>query len=114
MARRSIIIMVTCASRKEAGKIIDVLLQKRLVACANIIGGIRSKFWWMGKLDTANEILLACKTVTRNFNAVSREIKNIHSYKVPEIIALPIVDGYKPYIEWIENSVKPKVKSTKR
>ena len=106
MAKKCVIIIVTCASRKEASEIIGVLLRKRLVACANILGNIHSRFWWMGRLDTANEVMVLCKTTAANFTSVSRAVKDIHSYKVPEIIAVPIVAGDKSYLEWIEDSVK--------
>lgn len=85
--------------------IIDALLKKRLAACANILGHIRSKFWWMGRLDTADEVMVLCKTTARNFKAVSRRVREMHSYKVPEIIAIPIVDGHEQYLRWIEDSV---------
>ncbi|MBP7056087.1 MAG: divalent-cation tolerance protein CutA [Candidatus Omnitrophica bacterium] len=105
MAKRFIIIMITCASRSEASRIVDALLRSRLVACANIVGSVRSRFWWMGRLDAANESLVICKTIADNFRAVSKKVKELHSYKVPEILSIPITDGSKPYLGWIEESV---------
>ncbi len=105
MKRRCIIITITCSSPKEAGKITEDLLQKRLIACANTMADVRSRFWWNGKLDEACEVLVICKTVAGNFSAVSDAVRKIHSYKVPEIIAIPITGGAISYLDWIRESV---------
>lgn len=104
MADKFVIILVTCASKAEARKIRDVLLKKRLAACGNIIDGVDSKFWWQGKIDSAREVLLILKTSIANFKRIEKEIKRIHSYEVPEIIALPIVAGSEEYLSWINDS----------
>lgn len=106
MAKGPIIIMVTCASRKEARKIADSLLIKRLVACANIVSGIESKFWWEGKINSASETLLMMKTVKANFKKVEAVVLNLHSYEVPAIIAAPIAAGSSSCFNWIEKSVR--------
>lgn len=85
--------------------IADSLLKKRLVACANIIGKVQSKFWWRGKIDKANEVLVICKTSIDNFKAVEKEVKRIHSYEVPEIIAVPIISGSAEYLSWVKDNV---------
>ena len=105
MAKNYIFIMVTCASKTEARKISARLLAKRLVACANILPKVESRFWWKGKLDTASELLVTMKTVRSNFKKIEAEIKRIHSYDVPEIIALPIVAGSRDYLDWISKAV---------
>ena len=97
--------MVTCASREEARKISSRLLEKRLVACANILPNIESRFWWKGKLDSAAELLLTMKTARSNFKKIETEIKRLHSYEVPEIIAIPIVAGSRDYLDWISQVV---------
>ena len=101
-----VIIFVTCSSRREAGLIADSLLRKRLVACANIIDKVESKFWWNGKIDKASETLVVFKTRSDNFKAAEKEVKRLHSYEVPEIIAMPIVSGSGEYLSWIKDSVK--------
>ena len=106
MVKKPIIIMVTCASRKEARRIADRLLIKRLVACANIVSGVESKFWWEGKIDSASETLLMMKTVKANFKKVEAAVLSLHSYEIPEIIAAPITAGSKSYFSWIEKSVR--------
>lgn len=105
MAKNCILIMVTCASKEEARKISGRLLAKRLVACANIMPGVESRFWWKGKLDSAAELLLTMKTVRSNFKKIEKEIKRVHSYEVPEIIALPIVLASRDYLDWISRTI---------
>ena len=105
MAKNCVIIMVTCASREEARRIAGRLLEKRLVACANILPKIESRFWWKGKLDSAAELLVTMKTVRSNFKKIEAEIKRVHSYEVPEIIAVPIVLGSRDYLDWISRTV---------
>ena len=105
MAKNCILIMVTCASKEEARKISGRLLVKRLVACANILPKIESKFWWKGKLDGAAELLVTMKTVRSNFKKIEAEIKRVHSYEVPEIIAVPIVAGSRDYLDWISRAI---------
>lgn len=105
MADGFVMIFVACASRKEAENISLRLLSERLVACANIIGGIRSRFWWKGKIDSASEALLIMKAPKANFKKVEAAVKRLHSYEVPEIIAMPIIAGSKDYLKWISESV---------
>ena len=102
----SVIIFVTCASKKEAKIIVDSLLRKRLVACGNIVSGVHSKFWWKGKLDSANECLAILKTQKEKFGKVEKEILRIHSYDVPEIIAVPIVAGNRDYLDWVRSETQ--------
>ena len=104
--KKYIVIFATCASEKEAAKIAKNLLSERLIACANIIAGVKSLFRWKGKVDKAKETLLVIKTVRKNFLKVQKRIKKLHSYEVPEIIALPIVAGENDYLKWIKESVK--------
>jgi periplasmic divalent cation tolerance protein len=101
-----IAIFVTCSSKNEAKKIVKNLLNSKLVACANIFEGVKSFFWWKGKVHKAIEAFIIIKTVKRNFPIVRKRIKEIHSYEVPEIIALPIVEGEKNYLGWISESTK--------
>ncbi len=101
-----IIVYICCASRKEAAALAGLLLGKKLVACANIIPGIDSRFWWKGRIEKAGEALLIMKTRIKNFKEMEKEAKRVHSYDVPEIIALPLIAGSKDYLNWIKKSVK--------
>ena len=100
-----IVILVTAKDKKEATKIARGLLESQLIACANIIGGVQSLFWWRGKIDSSKEVLLVLKTKKILFNKVSAKVKSLHSYETPEIIALPIVNGSKDYLKWLDSNV---------
>jgi len=106
MQTNFIIIFVACASKNEADKILVSLLKKKLVACGSVIRGVQSKFWWLGKIDKADETILMLKTKRRAFNAIEDEVRSLHSYEVPEIIALPVVTGSGPYLDWINKTIK--------
>jgi periplasmic divalent cation tolerance protein len=99
-----LVIFTTCGSAKEAEKIADLLLRKKLAACANIIPRIESKFWWQGRIDCAKEALIIIKAPARNLRRIEKEIKRLHSYELPEMIALPVAGGSKEYLEWIDKS----------
>ncbi|MCX5696662.1 MAG: divalent-cation tolerance protein CutA [Candidatus Omnitrophica bacterium] len=100
-----IVIFVTAANKKEAGRIAKRLLSAKLAACVNITDKIDSFFRWQGKVDHARESLLVIKSKKSKFKQIAKLIKSLHSYEVPEIIALPIVCGDKAYLEWINESV---------
>lgn len=106
MEKSPIVVLVTASSREEAEKIAKNLLEERLIACANIVGPAHSLFWWDGKIDEATEYILLMKTRIDLFEKLSERVKALHSYQVPEIIGLPIIAGYKPYIEWLNSSLK--------
>ena len=100
-----VVVLVTCASADEAGKIATAIVEQRLAACANIVPGIRSVYRWEGKVQDEQEMLLVIKSTRERFAALRTAIEKLHSYSVPEIIALPIVDGAEKYLKWIEDSV---------
>ena len=104
---RFCVIFVTCQSRKEADSIASSLLNKRLIACANIIPGVESKFWWNGRINSAKEFLVILKAGRSSFKKIENEVRRLHSYEVPEIIAIPIVAGSEEYLKWINEYVGP-------
>ncbi|MGC8998171.1 MAG: divalent-cation tolerance protein CutA [Candidatus Bathyarchaeia archaeon] len=106
MEKEHIIVLVTTPNKEEAEKIAGSLLNERLIACANIIGPVHSLFWWQGKIDKAQEHLILMKTRKDLFNKLAEKVKALHSYQVPEIIATPIVNGFKPYMEWLESILR--------
>jgi len=100
-----IVLLITTDSASEAQQISKVLLEQRKAACVNIIPNIDSLFWWEGKVDSARENLLVVKTKASLLPEIINLVKKVHSYAVPEIIAMPIVGGNQDYLEWIEKSV---------
>ena len=98
------VVLVTAPKGKEAKALTKLLLRRKLCACVNIIKGVDSFFWWESKIDRAAESLLIIKTKRSMLPRLIREVRAAHSYSVCEIIALPIVAGNKPYLDWIGSS----------
>ncbi|MEW5894269.1 MAG: divalent-cation tolerance protein CutA [Candidatus Omnitrophota bacterium] len=96
-----ILIMVTCANKKEAEKISSHLLEQRLIACSNIVEHVNSIFHWEGSIDNASEALVIMKSRRNLFQDIKKTVKEQHSYDVPEIIAFQIVDGDEDYLNWV-------------
>ncbi len=96
-----IIVLSTCASQQEAEKIAKLLVESRLAACVNILPGIRSVYHWQGKIQDEAEILLLIKSRRPLFEQLQKTLASVHSYEVPEIIAIPIVEGALSYLQWL-------------
>lgn len=102
----SLVVMVTVPSKKDSENISKTVLDKKLCACVNIVGGVRSLFYWKNKIDDTEEFLLIIKTNKEKYKELEDSIKKIHPYSVPEIIALPIAFGSNDYLDWINDTVK--------
>ncbi|MFY9528331.1 MAG: divalent-cation tolerance protein CutA [Candidatus Acidiferrales bacterium] len=113
--RDKIIVLVTCASRPEAQKIGRALVEARLAACVSVIGTpVRSIYRWKGRLENAKEFLVMIKTSRSRFVELRREVQRLHSYDVPEVVALPIVEGSREYLAWIQENIGKQRKRWKR
>jgi len=99
------VVLVTASGLEEGNKITAAILDKRLAACVNIVPKISSLFWWQGKIDAADEVLLIIKTRSSRIKDIIAEVKSIHSYSVPEVIALPVMAGNSDYLDWIAGEV---------
>jgi len=109
------VVLVTCSSEEEASRIARALVSARLAACVNILDSpVRSIYRWKGRVETAQEYLLVIKTRRARLRALEAAVKALHSYDTPEIIALPIAEGSRPYLSWLDDSVKPEPKSARR
>ena len=97
-----IIVLITAGSEEEAHKIAESLVNGKKAACVNIVPGVDSLFRWEGKLDSARESLLLVKTKASLFSEIVEMVKIMHSYEVPEIIALPIIAGSEDYLKWLD------------
>ncbi|MGB8521897.1 MAG: divalent-cation tolerance protein CutA, partial [Candidatus Acidiferrales bacterium] len=103
-----IVVLVACGSAKEARKIARKVVEQRLAACANIVTApVQSVYRWKGRVESAKEFLLIIKTTQARFAKLKAEVKRLHSYDVPEIIALPVAHGAAAYFAWISDSVRP-------
>jgi len=101
-----IIVLIIAGSEEEAHKIADLLVNEKKAACVNIVPGVDSLFWWEGKLDSARESLLLVKTKASLFPEIVEMVKRMHSYEVPEIIALPIIGGSEDYLKWLDSACR--------
>lgn len=100
------IVLVTCGTLKEARRIAQAAVAKRLAACVNLImSPVESCYTWKGKLEKAREFLLVIKTTEKRLVDLEKEVRRLHSYDVPEFIALPIVAGSRDYLSWVRDSV---------
>lgn len=106
----NVVVFITAGTGEEARKVGQELLEHRAAACVNIVSNITSIFWWQEVLETDQEHLLIVKTRTSKVKEVVRLVKEVHSYEVPEVIALPIVGGNQEYLEWIGEEVKQQAK----
>jgi periplasmic divalent cation tolerance protein len=103
---QTVVVFITTAAGDEAHTIANKLLRQRKAACVNILSEVSSLFWWSGKIDAAEESLLIAKTTASTIDDIVRLVKECHSYKVPEIIALPVVGGNRDYLEWIDREIQ--------
>ena len=101
-----LLILTTAASDSEARRIATALVEQRLAACVNVVPKIQSVYRWQGKVETAEEFLLIIKTVKARLEAVQSAIRELHSYELPECIAIEIAGGSVEYLNWIADSVK--------
>jgi periplasmic divalent cation tolerance protein len=100
------VLFVTVPSGKEAKILAESLVKEKVAACVTLLGGARSHYRWKGKAEWASEFLLMIKTGRRQVPSLIRRVKALHSYTVPEIIALPIVAGNRDYLKWMESCLK--------
>ena len=106
--RQSRIVLITCGSILEARRIASKVVRKRLAACANIVlGPVQTIYRWKGRVQGAREVLMLLKTSANRLDELEREVKRLHSYEVPELIALPVSAGSREYLAWLGASVKP-------
>jgi len=102
----AIMVMMTAGSREEAARLAEMLVGARLAACVQILPEIESVYHWKGEVRRDPEVLLLAKTTQARFSLLEREVRALHSYETPEIIALPITDASAPYLEWLTGTLK--------
>lgn len=98
------VVLVTCPDRTAAEQIAGVLVEERLAACVNLLGGLTSIYRWEGEVRRDAEVLLVIKTRLERFPAVENRVKSLHPYEVPEVIACAVAAGSLPYLEWINEN----------
>ncbi|MBI3604418.1 MAG: divalent-cation tolerance protein CutA [Nitrospirae bacterium] len=101
-----IVVLMTSPSVEEAKKITHALVSGKLIVCGNIVPGIQSIFFWQGKVAQENEVLIIGKSKRSAFPGIVEKVKSLHSYTLPEIIALPLIEGSEDYLQWIDETVQ--------
>ena len=101
-----VVVLVTTSSAKEAEQIAQTLLEKRLVACINILTRVHSRFWWKGKIEHSDEALMIIKSKSEVFDELVEAVSAIHSYQVPEILAVPVQSGFNKYLAWMDEVIE--------
>jgi periplasmic divalent cation tolerance protein len=99
---------MTAGSVDEANRLADMLVDKRLAACVQIMPEMESVYRWQGKVERQREVLLVAKTLSSKFAELEREVVKLHSYETPEIVAFPLTAGSAPYLEWLSANVSEK------
>lgn len=97
----AVVVLVTTESAEEAHRIGKFLVDEHLAACVNVVGRINSLFRWEGEVCDEEEALMVIKSVSGNLDALTRRVQELHSYDVPEVIALPVVGGSQDYLDWV-------------
>jgi len=95
------VIFITAPTVEEGQKIAHCLVSEHLVACVNIVSPVQSIFYWQEKVCDEKEALLICKTRSLFFEKITNRVKELHSYSVPEVIALPVIEGSADYLRWV-------------
>jgi periplasmic divalent cation tolerance protein len=97
----AIVVLMTAANAEEAARLAEMLVGSRLAACVQIMPAMESVYRWQEKIERQSEVLLIAKTIRARFDDLEREVRALHSYEVPEIVALDINAGSAPYLEWL-------------
>jgi len=101
MSDDAIVVFMTAANGEEATRLAEMLVGAHLAACVQILPEMESVYRWQGKIERQSEVLLIAKTTREKFDDLEREVRALHSYDTPEIVAVPIVAGSAPYLEWL-------------
>ena len=101
------VVFATVGSREEAERIAAAVVEERLAACCNLVPGVCSVYRWKGAVHRDDETLMILKTRRSLFESLRARIKSLHSYEVPEIIALPLIAGHADYLNWVEQETAP-------
>ena len=102
----AVLVYITCRNMEEAERVGESLIQARLAACVNIIDGMRSMFWWEGKVDQDQETVLLAKTQVGLVGRLTDKVKSVHSDDCPCVVAVPIIDGNPDFLHWIQKETK--------
>lgn len=100
-----VVAYTTCGEASEAGRLAEHLVAQRLAACVSVVPAVKSYYYWQGKIENDDEVLLMIKTARDLVDSVRRELEKLHSYDLPELIVTPIVDGSPNYLAWLDREL---------
>ncbi|MBM3469820.1 MAG: divalent-cation tolerance protein CutA [Armatimonadetes bacterium] len=106
-----LVVLVIASSRDEADRVASALVEEGLAACVNVVPGVRSVYRWQGRVERADELLLVVKTTHHHLADLVARVEGLHSYTVPEVLALPIMGGSAAYLDWLAGAVLPEAGS---
>jgi periplasmic divalent cation tolerance protein len=101
----ALVVFITAANKDEAGRLAEMLVEARLAACVQILPGVESIYRWQGQIERQAEVLLIAKTMRSSFEDLEREVRALHSYETPEIVAISLKAASGPYLDWLRASV---------
>ena len=99
------VVFCTARNRREAERLSRQLVEERLAACVSVAPGLKSRYRWKGKIEVASEVLLIIKTSAARYPKLEKRLKALHSYTVPEILAMPVIAGNPDYLKWLNESL---------
>lgn len=100
------LVYITTSGEEESKKIGRTIVEERLAGCVNIISAIESLYWWKGEIEEDNESILIAKTKVSNVENIIKRVKEIHSYENPAILAIPIIEGSKDYLDYLDGEIR--------
>ncbi len=100
------VVLVTASGMKEARQLTRRLIHEKWAACVTIVPRVESTYWWKGNVETASEALLIIKTSSAKVSRLISRVRQLHSYTVPEVLALPVLQGNPPYVKWVQSSIR--------
>ena len=104
-AADAIVVLITAANGEEAARLADMLVGAHLAGCVQILPEMESVYRWQGKIQRDAEVLILAKTTQAKFDELEKEVRLLHSYDTPEIVAIPVINGSGPYLDWLRKSL---------
>ena len=101
-SNKFVVVLVTAPDGETAETIGRKLLEERLVACVNVVPGLRSFYWWRGQIEESDELLMLLKARREDVKSIATRVRELHPYEVPEVVATDIVDGLGAYLDWVQ------------
>lgn len=107
MSDSRLVVLSTAPNDEVAAQLAATLVGDRLAACVNVVGGLRSFYWWEGQVQNDDEVLMIIKTDAAHLEQLTERLVSEHPYECPEVVALPIAGGYEGYLSWLSESLSP-------